>query len=163
VSSILEYILPGVAHLQNLHPLAVHFPLALLPVATAVYIVTWLTGRESWAWTGLFILIIGILSAALAVSLGLYAAPGVMIARSVRANLLEPHKRFMLTTFSLSVMATAWALIRPPFPIKGRLFFLILLVTVVITMTLGADYGGRMVYDYNAGGNACSQPIEFSQ
>lgn len=28
-------------------------------------------------------------------------------------------------------------------------------------MSIGADYGAGMVYDYNAGGNACSQPIEF--
>jgi len=27
----------------------------------------------------------------------------------------------------------------------------------------GADDGGRMVYDYNAGGQACGQPIEFTQ
>ena len=28
-------------------------------------------------------------------------------------------------------------------------------------MTVGADFGGRLVYDYNAGGNACPQPIHF--
>jgi hypothetical protein len=30
-------------------------------------------------------------------------------------------------------------------------------------MSIGADYGARMVYDYNAGGSACSQPIEFTK
>jgi hypothetical protein len=30
-------------------------------------------------------------------------------------------------------------------------------------MVRGADFGGRLVYDYNAGGNACGQPIEFSR
>jgi len=32
-----------------------------------------------------------------------------------------------------------------------------------VYVLLGADYGARMVYDYNAGGNACSQPIEFTK
>ena len=30
-------------------------------------------------------------------------------------------------------------------------------------MSVGADNGARMVYDYNAGGNACSQPIDFTK
>ena len=30
-------------------------------------------------------------------------------------------------------------------------------------MSKGADDGGRMVYDYNAGGSACGQPIEYSK
>jgi hypothetical protein len=30
-------------------------------------------------------------------------------------------------------------------------------------MTVGADYGVRMIYDYNVGGNACSLPIEFTR
>jgi hypothetical protein len=48
-------------------------------------------------------------------------------------------------------------------PARGRGVFLATLVVVVALIAKGADYGGRMVYDYNAGGNACSQPIEFSQ
>jgi hypothetical protein len=43
------------------------------------------------------------------------------------------------------------------------LFFLFLLFLLLASLTKGADYGGRMVYDYNAGGNACGQPIDFSQ
>jgi hypothetical protein len=39
------------------------------------------------------------------------------------------------------------------------LLFLVLLGM----MAVGADYGARMVYNYNAGGNACSQPIEFTR
>ncbi len=30
-------------------------------------------------------------------------------------------------------------------------------------MSVGADYGARMMYDYNARGNACSQPIDFTK
>jgi hypothetical protein len=38
-----------------------------------------------------------------------------------------------------------------------------LLVLLVAILVRGADYGGRMVYDDNAGGNACGQPIEFTR
>jgi hypothetical protein len=38
-----------------------------------------------------------------------------------------------------------------------------MLLVMVALIVKGADYGGRMVYDYNAGGNACGQPIDFSR
>ncbi len=103
------------------------------------------------------------MSAAVAVATGLYAEPGVMIARSVRAELLEPHKRLMLATFALSTVLSLWAVADRPIPTKGRLIFLLLLLLFLAGMTWGADYGGRLVYDNNAGGNACHQPIEFTQ
>ncbi len=69
----------------------------------------------------------------------------------------------MLVTLGLSVVLAAWASIARPFPIKKRLLFLFSLLVLLGVMTVGADYGARMVYDYNAGGNACSQPIEFTR
>jgi uncharacterized membrane protein len=152
-----------VQHLQNIHPLVVHFPLAFLTGAVLLYFLAWLAGRESWAWTALWLLALGGISAAAAVATGLYAEPGVMVARSVRASLLQPHKRFMLATFALSTVLTLWAVVDRPFPRKGRIIFLLLLLLLLAGITRGADYGGRLVYDYNAGGNACSQPIEFTQ
>ena len=111
----------------------------------------------------LWLLVLGTVSAALAVATGLYAEPGVMVARSVRAQVLEPHKRFMLATLALSTALTLWAIAARPLPTKGRLIFLLLLLLLLVGMVRGADYGGRLVYDYNAGGNACPQPIEFTQ
>jgi len=46
---------------------------------------------------------------------------------------------------------------------EGRVFFILLFLIMLGVMSVGADYGARMVYDYNAGGNACSQPIEFTK
>jgi hypothetical protein len=34
---------------------------------------------------------------------------------------------------------------------------------VMVLIAAGADFGGRMVYDYNAGGAACPQPIDFGK
>jgi uncharacterized membrane protein len=69
----------------------------------------------------------------------------------------------MLATTGLSIALTLWAFISRPFPKKGRIYFLLLFLVLMGVMSLGADYGARMVYDYNAGGRACSQPIEFSK
>jgi len=160
---MLEVLLPGVQHLQNIHPLVVHFPIAFLTGAALFYFLAWIFRSETLAMGAFLILILGVFSAGAAVGTGLYAEPGVMISRSVREHLLDPHERFMLVTFALSILLTFWAVMARPFPKKGRSIFLILFVALLIIMSIGADYGARMVYDYNAGGRACPQPIDFTE
>ena len=160
---MIENFLPGVQHLQNIHPLLVHFPIAFLMGAALFYFLAWVFRSDKLATAAFMILILGTISAAAAVGTGLYGEEGVMVSRSVREHLLDVHEEFMLATLGLSIVLTLWALFARPFPRKGRPFFLLLLVVLLVIMTLGADYGARMVYDYNAGGNACSQPIDFTK
>lgn len=159
---MLGTLLPGVQHLQNIHPLIVHFPLALLPVAALFYLLAWLTGKESCGWTAFWMLGLGVLSAAAAVGSGLYGAEGVMVAPSVRERLLVNHERIMLVVLGLSVVLWIWALLARPIPRRAGLIFALLFSILLAGMTLGADFGGRMVFDYNAGGDACPQPIDFN-
>jgi uncharacterized membrane protein len=158
-----EAILPGVQHLQNIHPLVVHFPIAFLVGAALLYFLSWIFRNQTFGTTAFLLLILGTIAAGAAVGTGLYAEDGVMISRPVRAHLLEPHEKLMLTTLGVSIGLTIWAVIARPFPKKKRLLFLFLLLVLLGIMTVGADHGARMVYDYNAGGDACSQPIEFSK
>jgi len=160
---MLENLLPGVQHLQNIHPLVVHFPIAFLTGAALFYFLSWVFGNETFSTTAFLLLIFGTLAAGAAVGTGLYGEEGVMVSRSVREHLLDTHEKLMLITLGLSVASALWASIARPFPKKGRLPFLLLLVVLLGIMTMGADYGARMVYDYNAGGNACSQPIDFTK
>ena len=160
---MLETLLPGVQHLQNIHPLVVHFPIAFLVGAALFYGVAWVLRNNTLATAAFFILMMGVISAVAAVGTGLYAEDGVMVSVSVREHLLEHHEYFMLATLGLSVVLAAWAFISRPFPNKGRPLFLLLFLALLVIMTVGADYGARMVYDYNAGGEACSQPIEFTK
>ena len=160
---MLENLLPGVQHLQNIHPLTVHFPIAFLVRATLFYGAAWILNNRTPAITAFCLLLAGAITAGAAVGTALYAEDGVMISRSVRTALLEQHERLMLATLGLSVLLAVWALIVRSFPRKGRAFFMLLCAILLVIMTFGADYGARMVYDYNAGGNACSQPIEFTR
>lgn len=149
-------------HLQNIHPLVVHFPIAFLMGAALFYGLAWVFGKNSLSVTAFSMLVLGVLSAGAAVGTGLYAEDGVMVSFSVREHLLDAHEHYMFATLGLSVVLRVWAVAaRPSFPIKRRPIFALLLLVMLAIMTLGADRGARMVYDYNAGGNACSQPIEF--
>jgi uncharacterized membrane protein len=154
---------PGAQHLQNIHPLVVHFPIALLFAAALTYWLGFVARRESWHWTALWMLVLGVLGAAAAAITGLYAVPGVMLAPSVKTALLAYHKWIMIAVLILSGALALWAIAARPMPVRGRGAFLAMLVLVAALIAKGADYGGRMVYDYNAGGYACGQPIEFSQ
>ncbi len=154
--------LPGLDALQNLHPLVVHFPIALLTTAALLYLVAWVWKRDSWAWPALWMLVIGTLGAALAVWTGLRAGAGVMVAQSVRDRILIHHKHVMISVLAMSVALAAWALLAPPMPRRGRLAFVALMVVMASLIVKGSDYGAWMVYGYNAGG-ALPQPIEFSQ
>lgn len=150
-------------HLQNIHPLVIHFPIAFLIGAAFFYFGAWIFKKEDFAGTAFLLLIVGALSLVASVATGLYAEQGVMVALSVRENLLKPHKNYMLGTLGICLILTFWALIARPFPKKGRILFLLLFLTMVGLMAIGADFGGRLVYDYNAGGNACRQPIQFTK
>jgi uncharacterized membrane protein len=154
---------PGAQHLQNIHPLVVHFPIALLLAAALMYWMGFLARRESWQWSGMWTLVLGALGAAAAAATGLYAAPGVMLAPSVKTALLANHKQIMIAVAMLSAALALWAIAARPIPARGRGVFLAMLLLMAALLAKGADYGGRMVYDYNAGGYACGQPIEFSQ
>lgn len=158
-----ETLLPGVQHLQNVHPLVVHFPIAFLMGAALFYFLSWIFRNQTFATTAFLLLILGTLAAGAAVGTGLYGEEGVMVSRSVREHLLEVHEKIMLVTLGLSMILAVWALVARPFPKKGRVLFLLLFLVLLGVMTVGTDYGARMVYDYNAGGSACSQPIEFTK
>jgi uncharacterized membrane protein len=152
----------GAHGLQNLHPLVVHYPIAFLTASVPIYFLAWILHRETLEWVGLWLLGLGTLGAAVAVSTGLWASEGVMIAPSVREHILVYHEWFMLVVLALSIVLAGWALLARPMPQKGRTYFIIGLMLMTAVLAKGADYGGWMVFGYNAGGSL-PQPIEFSQ
>jgi uncharacterized membrane protein len=160
---VLERLFPGAAHLQNLHPMVVHFPIALLFAATFLYFLGTSLGNESITGAGLWVLVLGAIGAVLSAGTGLYASEGVMIAPSVRDALLVRHRNLMVAVTVLAGALTVWALVARPLPRRGRWAFLLGLIAMCVLIARGADYGGRLVFDYNAGGNACGQPIDFSK
>jgi hypothetical protein len=85
-----------------------------------------------------------------------------MIAPSVRSHILVYHEWSMLAVLALSIVLAAWALLARPMPRKGRIGFMLGLALMTVILAKGADYGGWMVFGYNAGGSL-PQPIEFSE
>ncbi|HXR24378.1 MAG TPA: DUF2231 domain-containing protein [Candidatus Binataceae bacterium] len=153
---------PGAAVLQNLHPLIVHYPIAMLTSSTVVYLAAAIARRDRWAWLALWLLAFGVLGATAAVWSGLRAGGAVMVAPAVRENILEYHERLMIMAWALSLLSLVWGVAGRPLPRRGGIGFLALLLMMSAVLARGADYGGWMVYGYNAGGSL-PQPIEFSR
>jgi uncharacterized membrane protein len=158
---VIERLLPGAGRLQNIHPLFVHFPIAFLYGAAFIYFIALIRSSESLQFTGLSMLVLGAIAAMASVATGLYAEPGVMISQSVRQELLDHHKHLMIAASALTLVLTAWALVARPMPVRCRYLFIAGLLALLILIAIGGDLGGELVYDYNAGGNACPQPIDF--
>ena len=160
---MLARILPGASQLQNYHPLLVHFPIAFIYGASLMYFLAWITASERLQWTAFWMLTLAALSAAIALTSGFYAAPGLMVSQSVRDQLLTHHKHLMVAASILTGSLTIWALASRPMPTRGRYLFLASLIAVMGLVAAGADLGGEMVFAYNAAGTACPQPIDFSK
>jgi len=152
----------GAQSLQNLHPLVVHYPIAFLTASVPIYFLAWISRSKSLELFGLWLLGLGTLGGVVAVYTGLLAGEGVMVAPSVRDHILIYHKSLMLAVLGISAVLMGWALLARPMPQRGRPIFMIGLVLMAVILAKGADYGGWMVFGYNAGGSL-PQPIEFSQ
>ncbi len=152
----------GFQELQNLHPLVVHYPIAFLTASVPIYFLAWMLRNELLGVIGLWLLGLGTLSAAVAAYTGWTGSEGVMVAPSVRDHILVYHKWLMVGVLILSLLLAAWALLARPMPRRGRPLFLIGLVLMAAVLVKGADYGGWMVFGYNAGGSL-PQPVEFSR
>jgi uncharacterized membrane protein len=158
---VLDRILPGASQLQNYHPLIVHFPIAFIYGAALLYFLAWIFASDGLQWTALWMLTLGAIGAGAALLSGFYAAPGLMVAQSVRTELLDHHKHLMVAASIVTGALTVWALAARPMPSRLRPVFLLGLVVALALIAAGADLGGEMVYSYNAGGSACSQPIDY--
>jgi uncharacterized membrane protein len=159
----MERILPGASQLQNYHPLLVHFPIAFIYGAALLYFLAWILANDGLKWAAFWMLLLGALSAGVTLASGFYAAPGLMISQSVREELLQHHKHLMVAASSVAGALTVWALVARPMPTRFRAVFLLGLLLTVLLIASGADLGGEMVYNYNAGGSACPQPIDYKK
>ncbi len=155
---IFASILPGVANMQNIHPLLVHFPIALLSVFFILDLAGTLAKRTQWRAGASFFLYFGTVAAAATVTAGLIAASSVAHSDEVHV-IMERHEHFGLSVLSLAVILSAWRLKSGPV-IQGaaNTLFLMLAALMCGLIFLGADLGGLMVYKHGVAVEAVLAP-----
>jgi len=130
----------------NLHPLVVHFPIALLTVAMFCEIGARLSGRESLRTAAYWNLVFGVLLTAAAVASGLFAendVPGNTVAHAT----LESHESSAFITLSLFALIFLLRVVR-----RGELYqrfsllFLGAMIVAWLSLVATSYYGGELVY-----------------
>lgn len=155
---IFSSILPGIAGMENIHPLLVHFPIAFLSAFFALDLVGTLAKKPQWRSVASWFLYFGTVAALFTVIAGLIAASSVAHGQNVH-DIMERHKHFGISVLSLAVVLSIWR-IKSGGLIRGgaNSFFLILSALLCVLIMLGADLGGLMVYTYGVAVKAVQVP-----
>ena len=132
----------------HLHPMVVHFPIALFLIALVLDILSFITKKENFHQSALTLYVIATLMTPLVVRTGIMEATKIGLSHP----LLDKHRTFALWTMWTSLMSLPllW-LIKKESAKYFRILFLVFLVATSILVSIGADKGGRMVYEYGVG------------
>ncbi len=145
---IFTLIMPGITAMNNIHPLLVHFPIALLISFFMVDFMGSVFKKTNWRGIASGLLYLGTISALFAVIAGFIAADSVAHGENVHA-IMDRHKTLGLSVLSLAFILSSWRLLAGG-KIKGEVNFLYLFLSAILSIliTLGADMGGLMVYKF---------------
>lgn len=140
--------------LAHIHPMLVHFPLALLPVALAAQLLAVIKGKDLFSRHCLSssALVLLLLAAVAAITAAVFGdiALDKAIASGVPLASLETHEELgQLTAILLSVLAVAelWLYSKAKSSVVLNWSFLILGAGVLAVLLSTAWFGGQLVYD----------------
>ncbi len=139
-----------------IHPIVIHFPIALAVIALCFDLGRWFWGRtrliEAGFWGGSTpLLIAAMLGAFVSVASGLVAETSAPKTEVVH-QLIESHETAaFLVSGGLALLAFWRIALRGMFPKRGAYLYLGALLLVTIVLVYGAFLGGQMVYSHGVG------------
>lgn len=144
-------VFPGLSAIPNVHPLLVHFPIVLWPLALVFMLTGYLRKDETAFRHGAWVLYAGVASGVAAGITGWLAAEGMGHNHSGH-ELVHDHRNLMLAALAIAAvasLATFWA--RKPARGPQRWIPITFLLIACLTSVLGADRGGLLVYGHGVG------------
>jgi uncharacterized membrane protein len=140
--------------LPGWHPLVVHFPLALILVATALLLAARLLRNASLAATaatvGTWNLCLGAVAALFALGTGLAAVIGLDVGEAAR-QAISLHMRWALFTTLTLVMLAVWRGAGTAQASRPSWLFIAVLLAASAALGVTGYRGGKNVYEYGVG------------
>ncbi|MDO9103915.1 MAG: DUF2231 domain-containing protein [Methylovulum sp.] len=151
-------IMPGLASMDNVHPLLVHFPIAFLLGFFALDLIGTLAKKQAWRAVASCLLYFGTVAAVVTVTAGFIAASTVAHGENVH-EIMERHEHIGIAVLVLTSLLSLWRR-KSGSLIQGgaNVLFLILAGLLCVLLSLGADLGGLMVYKYGVAVEAVAVP-----
>ena len=144
--------LVGEFPMESVHPLVVHFPIALLWTALFLDGLALAFKRPGLHRIALWNLGLGALGAAVAVWTGSEAAEIAKHDFEIH-QVMELHRKLGIATLSLAALALGWRLLaRDRLTAGARALTLLIMLAMAGTLSFGAHLGGRLVYEFGVGG-----------
>ncbi len=138
--------------MESVHPLVVHFPIALLLTALLFDALALALGRPGLHRVALWNLSLGTLGAGVAVWTGTQAAAIAKHSFEIH-QVMELHRKLGIATLILGIFVVGWRLFtRDRLTTKARGLTLLIMLAMAGTLGLGAHLGGRLVYAFGVGG-----------
>ena len=134
-----------------LHPMLVHFPIALLIMSVAFDAAGTIWKRECFREGALWLLVCGLvggIAAALAGDMAEDAAKQAGIAEA----LIENHETFALTTLGIFGILLLWRVfLRNQFSLNTIKVYMVVAMIGLGTLSVAGHFGGNLVYEHGAG------------
>lgn len=147
-AEIFAAFMPGISALDNIHPLIVHFPIALLTLFFFADTLGGLFAKPAWRHFATPLLYIGTMSAILTVAAGFQAAYSAPHNDATHAIMLR-HQGFGISVTVLALILSMRRFFAADDFIASKTYgYFALSALLVILITLGADLGGLMVYQH---------------
>lgn len=151
MGDLLAQYFPGLSSMPNLHPLVVHFPIALLTCFLLLDVFGVLARNAACRRVAGALLYFGALFTAVAVGLGLYEAQSVSHGADVHPIMID-HRNHGLAVLGLALVLSLWRRVGGErWSALGTVLHLATAAAMVFILAQGADLGGLMVYGHGVG------------
>lgn len=135
----------------NLHPLIVHFPIALLMASVLFDLAASWSRMEVFEKVAKWNLAVGVLAGIAAVVSGLLAEESVP-QFPVIYETVERHEALAFVTLGVFAILFLWRFLKDgKFFTQWRAFYLVLAVVGILILGATAYYGGELVYKFGVG------------
>ncbi len=155
---IFSSIMPGIASMDNIHPLLVHFPIAFISAFFALDLVGTISKNPECSECCHLVALFWHGRRPIHRYCRFYCRRSVAHGQNVH-DIMERHEQIGVSILSTAVLLSVWRIKSGVLPRGGaNNFFLLLSALLCLLMMLGADLGGLMVYKYGVAVEAVAVP-----